>query len=177
MNDKVETSVVQVGLRDFLFYVVPGATILLGALGFKGVTFVDLPTNLDLVLSALALFGAYFLGQCTYAFSYPVRAAVDGITGGGPSDDYAEFRQRYRDLSRTDPVFFAVEVFRYRTMARFCAVMIVPVALAALGVVLGRWPLSAGDRWVVAAFALSTEVNFVVRYCRYRRRYRRACSP
>jgi hypothetical protein len=176
MSDNVETSVVQVGLRDFLFYVVPGATVLLGALGFQGVTLADLPENQDLILSTIALFAAYILGQCTYALSYPVRALVKLAEGGGGDDDDLAFRQKYRQVARTDPAFFAVEVFRYRTMARFCTVMIVPVLLAAVGVLCGPWPLSVGERWAVAAFALVTEANFVVRYRRYWRRYRSACS-
>jgi hypothetical protein len=177
MSDNVETSVVQVGFRDFLFYVVPGATILLGLLGFEGVTYADLPKELDLVLSTLALFAAYLLGQCAYALSYPVRAVINRLEGSQSDDEEPAFRQEYRAIARTDPVFFAVEVFRYRTLARFCAVMVVPVLLAAVGVLVGRWPLSGGDRWLVAALATIAEVGFVVRYRRYWRRYRSACSP
>ena len=70
-------SVAQVGLRDFLFYVLPGAVLLLGLLALTGVGPHDLKSYLGVTSSIFGVLGAYLLGQFAYPLSYLARWTMD----------------------------------------------------------------------------------------------------
>jgi hypothetical protein len=174
MATNIETSVAQVGLRDFLFYVLPGAILLLGLLALAGAGPADLKPDLDVTSSIAGVLVAYILGQCAYPLSYVVRCAMNG-RGRLKKRDSKEaetFKAAYRAIAAGEELYFAVEVFRYRTMARFCAAMVFPLLLAGLGIAVGRWRLDALVRWGVALIALVTCAGFLWRYYRYECRYR-----
>lgn len=172
MTKSVETSVAQVGLRDFLFYVLPGAVLLFGLLAWKGTTAADLKDYLGVGPSLAGILIAYALGQCAYAVAYPLRALLNSFQ----SIDKAKpsFRRAYRCAPSTNTVFFTVEVFRYRTMARFCSLMVFPVLFASLGIIFGRWSAAPVERTLVAVFAVIAVAGFLYRYHRYEDRYRTA---
>jgi hypothetical protein len=175
MSAEIETSVAQVGLRDFLFYVVPGTVLLTGLFALEGVSASDLEPYLDISSSIAAILAAYILGQCAYPLSYAVRMIVGKIGPRMPSGEEDEgFMRAYRQVAKEDSSYFAVEVFRYRTMARFCSVMVFPVFFAAFGIALGGWQLDATHRIVFIGMAFLISFGFLWRYHRYEYRYRSA---
>jgi hypothetical protein len=174
MPTHIETTVAQVGLRDFLFYVVPGAVVLAGLFAFQGVTAGDAQPYLSISSSIAGILASYVLGQCAYPVAYPIRAALSKWSKlkRFPGERSIVFRRAYRSVAKDNPTYFAVEVFRYRTMARFCSVMIFPVLFAAAGIEWGQWQLARGARLFVDAAALLISVGFLWRYYRYEWRYR-----
>jgi hypothetical protein len=174
MANTVETSVAQVGLRDFLFYVLPGSVWLTGIFALTGVRAVDVQPYMGLSSSLAAVLAAYVLGQCAYPLSYVFRRIMR--KWGGVEQPDEKHRQgvkaAYRRLLLNEPTYFAVEVFRYRTMARFSAVMVLPVLFATAAVALGGWQLGGTARPWIVAVGVSIAVGFVYRYRRYENRYR-----
>jgi hypothetical protein len=61
------------GLRDFLFYLVPGGVTLAAVLAFSMETWRDEFTNLGVGAALVGLLGAYFLGQLVYPVTYLLR--------------------------------------------------------------------------------------------------------
>ncbi len=174
MATEIETSVAQVGLRDFLFYVVPGAVVLAGILALEGVGARDLQPYLGVSSSIAAILASYILGQCTYPVAYIFRKAMDkwGRLRRLPGEGEEIFEEEYRKVSKDNPTYFAVEVFRYRTMARFCSVMVFPVLFAAAGIAWGAWRLHREESAAVFITASLVCLGFLWRYYRYECRYR-----
>jgi len=88
------------------------------------------PWRKDLGSPGTAIFAilvAYFLGQVIYVLTYPLRAIL------GPKEEWSEhspeFKDAYMCLIEQYPEFFAAEVSRYRSLARFALAMVVPSLL------------------------------------------------
>ena len=177
-DDSVQTSFVQVGLRDFLFYVLPGFVTLLGCLGWNGVVFQDLKTLGDVSSSVITLLLSYCLGQLIYAYSYPVRWLLGKIRPfrNLETDDSEHFQKLYMKAAEKYGSYFGVEIFRYRTFARFCSLMIIPIIIAWASVIWGRWALDVNMKLMITIVAVIGEINFVIRYYRYELRYRRSVT-
>jgi hypothetical protein len=174
MAADVEASVAQIGLRDFLFYVVPGAVFLAGFSALVGVSARDLQPYLGISVSLAGILLSYIVGQCAYPLSYVIRTIMNkfGALRSLPRERSPTFIAMYRTLARDHPTFFSVEIFRYRIMARFCSVMVFPFLFAAWGVYRSPWGLSVEWRtggWIVAMLVC---VGFLLRYYRYEDRYR-----
>jgi hypothetical protein len=171
---EVETSVAQVGLRDFLFYVIPGTVILAGILAFEGVDGKDLQAYSGFSSSIAGILLSYALGQCAYPLAYLVRAFGNlfGRLRYVEGEENSHFRSTYRLMAANNPTYFAVEIFRYRTMARFCSLMVSPVVFVAGAILFGQWHLNTREKICLAGTALLASAGFVQRYCRYERRYR-----
>lgn len=172
MDGNFETSVSQVGLRDFLFYVLPGGILLIALFAWKGTTGKDLEDYLGLGPSLAGILVAYALGQCAYVISYLIRWLLDRFQAIDKT--IPTFRRAYRCAPRDNGTFFAVEIFRYRTMARFCSVMVFPVCVAALGILLGHWPVTYHEKIAATCFGVIGLFGFIYRYHRYEGRYRKA---
>jgi|SRR6185295_3003197 len=174
MATDIETSVAQVGLRDFLFYVVPGAILLAGVLAQKGIGLPDLQPYLGVSSSIAAILASYILGQCAYPIGYFFRRAMNklGRLRNLPGEGNEAFEEAFRKAANDSPTYFATVVFRYRTLARFCSAMVFPVAFMAAGAAMGSWHLD-GPR-ISAIFFTATAVcgGFLWRYHRYEYRYR-----
>ncbi len=172
MSDTVETSVAQVGLRDLLFYVFPGVVILVGISALPGAMPTDLKDYTGVGPSVAGLLIAYAFGQCAYPLAYIIRRGMERLQ---PIDKTAQgFRRAYRAAPTIAPVFFAVEIFRYRTMARFCSVMVFPMIFLSLAIVFSGWKLPATTKNVTGVLGALSVVGFLYRYNRYERRYRQA---
>ncbi len=172
MSDSEESTVAQVCLRDLLFYVLPGSIIILGVGALAGVMPADLRDYAGLAPSVAGLLLAYAFGQCAYPLAYLIRYAMEKLQK--EKKDVPLFRLAYRSAPTEAPVFFSVEVFRYRTMARFCSVMAAPVLFSTLAIIHGQWDLE--ERWkiVTVITGLSIVIGFLYRYHRYEARYRSA---
>jgi len=163
---EVETSVAQVGLRDFLFYVVPGAVLLIGILAFLGVVARDLQPYLDISSSIAGILISYLLGQFAYPAAYLFRAIMGkiGRLRKLSNEECDDFRRAYRKLANESQTYFAVEVFRYRTMARFCSVMVFPVLFVTAGSLWGRWQLGLETKGAIVIAASLVCMGLLLRY-------------
>jgi len=178
MSTDIETSVVQIGLRDFLFYVVPGALLLTGILTFSGVGVSDMQPYLGLTSSVAAIMVSYILGQCSYPIVYVFRRLLNRIGNleSLPGEHTATFKSVYYQIAADAPLYFAIEIFRYRTLARFCSAMIFPVLFAGAGIAFCPWDLSMEKRVLIMILGLIVSAGFAWRYHRYEGRYRSACK-
>lgn len=172
MSHGVETSVAQVGLRDLLFYVLPGTVLSIGLAGLLGIRPGALKEYSGLAPSVAAVLLAYLLGQCAYPAAYVVRKIMEPTQS--IKKGTAEFRSAYSSASDGASTFFAVEIFRYRTLARFCSVMVGPILFAVIAALWGGWSLPEPARLGVAVAGLLTVSGFLYRQHRYEERYRKA---
>ena len=126
MSESVESSVAQVGIRDFLFYVLPGFVLLIGIFAWAGISLKDVQASGDISSSVVAILLSYCLGQFIYAYSYPIRWLLEKIRPFKlEKDDSENFQKMYLKATENHGSYFEVEVFRYRTFARFCSLMII----------------------------------------------------
>ena len=158
----METSVAQVGLRDLLFYVLPGAVLLIAVCGLTGTAPEDILKYGGIAPSIAGLLSAYTLGQCAYPLSYLTRFAWEGFQSQKKRN--ATFRDAYRSQADDAPTYFAVEIFRYRTLARFCSAMVLPLLVATASAIFGKWQLSVGCRCSIGFVGALAVVGFLHRY-------------
>jgi len=164
--DVNETNLTHFGLRDFLFYVVPGAMILAAIILSSGFDLETISGHSEVALFAAAVLAAYVLGHIAWGISYPVRRLF------GPRITYADGNDEYRDaymwMIEKHTAFYTAEVFRYDVLSQFVAALVVPVLLFGTVLAVRLWPHSRVG-CVVAAIATGlAAVVLVVRYVRYR---------
>lgn len=172
MSGNVESSIAQVGLRDLLFYVLPGSVLLFGFAALVGVYPEELEPYAGVAASLAVLLVAYALGQLAYPLAYPIRGAMNFFQPIDKSD--AGFRRAYRVAADAAPTFFAVQIFRSRTMARFCSVMVCPTLFASASVAWGSWNLSKAWQWGIGVIGVGAVIGLLYRYNRYETNYRTA---
>jgi hypothetical protein len=172
VSGNVESSIAQVGLRDLLFYVLPGSVLLVGFAALVGVDPENLEPYAGLAASLVVLLVAYALGQLAYPLAYPIRSAMNSFQSVDKSDE--EFRRAYRVAADAAPTFFAIQIFRYRTMARFCSVMVGPTLIASASVAWGSWNLGKPWQWGISAIGVGAIAGLLYRYNRYETKYRTA---
>lgn len=166
----------QVGLRDFLFYVLPGSVLLLGLFAFLGIHTRSFLDDLGVASSLAGLLLSYLLGQCAYPAAYVVRGVMNRLPPLRElcGEESLHFIAAYASIATTKPTYFAVEVFRYRTLARFCSLMIVPLLVFCYATVVGSWGLEASTKIIIVSLTALTICGFLWRYSRYETRYRKA---
>lgn len=172
MSGNVESSIAQVGLRDLLFYVLPGSVLLFGIGALAGVHPEDIEPYAGLTASLAGLLAAYALGQFAYPLAYPIRSAMDVLQSIPKSD--ALFRRAYRVAAGEAPTFFAVQIFRPRTMARFCSVMVCPTVFSSASAAWGSWNLGRTWQWSICVASVGAVLGLLYRYNRYETNYRAA---
>jgi hypothetical protein len=170
VSDNVESSVAQVGLRDLLFYVLSGSVLLFGIGALVGIHPKDIGPYAGLTASLVGLLAAYALGQYAYPLAYPIRSAMDVFQSIPKSE--ALFRRTYRVAADETPTFFAVQIFRYRTLARFCSVMVCPTIFASASAAWGNWNLDKMWQWGICIAGGSAVLGLLYRYNRYETNYR-----
>lgn len=172
MSGNVESSIAQVGLRDLLFYVLPGSVLLFGIGALVGVHPEDIEPYAGLTASLVGLLAAYALGQIAYPLAYPIRSGMDVFQSIQKSDTL--FRRAYRTAADEAPTFFAVQIFRSRTMARFCSVMVCPTVFSSASAAWGSWSLGRTWQWSICIAGAGAVVGLLYRYNRYETNYRTA---
>lgn len=168
----IESKTPHFGLRDFLFYFVPGGVVFLSILLFAGVQ----PEQIDrfdgVVVSLASMFVSYLLGQIVYPATYRLRRLVPPDRGSSKAPD--EFSGAHLSLIENHTAFYTAVVFRDRSFARFANAMVLPTFLLSVAVATRLWHSARG--WAVAAVLLGCAfaVGFVLRYQHYEERYRNA---
>ena len=156
-------------LRDFLFYLIPGAAILSSLLAIVRPE-PSLVKDLGFSGALAAIFLSYFFGQIVYPLTYLLRWLL------APADlakeDSEEFAAPHFRLIEQHPVFYTVVVFRDRSFARFSLAMVFPTALfgSFLGVALLACNPWLGSSAIALGFVAAA--GFCIRYRHYERRYR-----
>ena len=173
------------GLRDFLFYVVPGGVVLLDVL----LIFNEVPTLAkdrvgQIVATTCGVLLAYVLGQIAYSATYLLRKIR--VKGPGLWEETSpQFLIAYMWAIEKHGTYFLAEIYRYRSFARFCAAMVLPTLFLGgagayrLGQLVSAWELGAIVSVKVGLIVgLICATTFVHRYRRYDaefRKYVRTC--
>lgn len=152
-------------VRDFLFYLVPGAVFLCGLFLLAGSSSEIMQGYGDITISIAGIILAYFLGQVAYVATYPLKRLIGGRTA--EEAELPEFKDAFMVCVEKHTTFYAAEISRYRNFARFCIAMVVPTAFLGVAIVNRIWAISKW--WAVSTAILSCLgiVSFIFRYRRY----------
>lgn len=170
------------GLRDFLFYLIPGLTTFLSfLLIFTNITLDEFNKYGTIASSILALLISYILGHFIYPLNYILRPVIRSFFSiwdkklkelDKTLEDSEKFNQDYHYTVTFHNVFFFSEISRNRSLARFSSAMVIPTIL--LGLAFGyRTPI--GIDWKDISFGfigLLGSLGFAFRYKHYYKRYR-----
>ncbi len=195
MASKFQSGLPHFGLRDFFFYLLPGA-VALGSLElvFKLKTAVA-PGLGSIEASAIAVIFAYYLGHVIYPLAYIPRLALRLINVlRMPKDEKNEEKPRWYDglvskyrknrelevafakdhmlVVEQHPAFYNTVAFRDRSLARFSSGMIFPTLLVAYALD-GKISASSEEVWAAAIIAAA---GFWCRFLHYNRRYKTEVS-
>ncbi len=158
------------GLRDFLFYLVPGSIVLMSVLGASGVSATSVGEWGNLGGSLLGVLVSYAVGQAIYPLVYPIRRIWQ------PDGEWLAHSEEFRDaqikLITSSAVFYTSVVFRDRSFARFSSAMVIPCLAAGAAAVRLAWNSSALLACVYGALGAFAACGFVYRFRHYDRRYR-----
>ena len=157
------------GLRDFLFYLVPGFLILLTLALFADIDEATLSKFATIGGSVAAILIAYVIGQINYGCTYPLRRLIKVQTPWEETDP--EFQKAYMWLIEKHPGYYTAEVFRYRNFARFSITMVVPSV--SFGIAAAVRLRSYAPVWAFLAIVLAIVALcvFIVRYRHYTKRF------
>ena len=166
MADVPETKAPNFELRDFLFYVVPGAVVLAAVVLSSGINREAVSSYSEAALAGVAVLSAYVLGHIAYGFTYPLRRVF------GPRVTYAdedeEYKNAYMWMIERHTVFYATEVHRYNSLSQFTAAMVLPILLFGTVLVVRLWTHTRACSVLVAVITALAAVVFAARYIRYR---------
>jgi hypothetical protein len=162
------------GLRDFLFYLIPGGVILasLVILVYPEPDILENWTGLNAAIAGILL--AYFFGQATYPLVYIIRPHTRRVSAlrDFPNEDDTEFARQHFHLIEQHSVFYDTVVFRDRSLARFSLAMVFPTVLftaSILRVIYASSLCIVGAVVVIGGLAV---YGFWLRHVHYERRYR-----
>ena len=174
MRGSLEGKTSDIGLRDFLFYLVPGAMVLASVLLFAGTEPAQLQKWSGLGGSFAAVIVAYVLGQMVYPLSYIPRKLF--FTKGRSLSKFDELSiKTIRAIEEYQSVFVSIS-FRDRSFARFTLAMVFPTILLGIALFwtlrLQHFPLAM----LVVALGFAVAAGFIFRAKHYDTRYRRVLS-
>lgn len=161
----------QFGLRDFLFYLVPGGIVLVSILVFFGIEDTKVHEFGELSKSLFTILLAYFLGQVIYPITYPLRKLFRP-SGEWEKIDRDVFAKAHMRIIEELPAFYVVLVFRDRSFARFASAMVFPTIALAGSFTIRLWGPFQILAIAVAIIGVISAICFVLRFRHYDRRYR-----
>jgi hypothetical protein len=135
MSEFSESKTPYFGLRDFLFYLVPGAIVLLGALIFWGTLPNWISSSSSFAPLAISVLISYYLGHAIYPLNYPIRKlfvhrgkknVCDKKKHPYCTESCEDFKNSYMNAFKQGSGFFVSEALRHRSLARFSSAMIFP---------------------------------------------------
>lgn len=186
MSTPAEIKTTYFGLRDFLFYLVPGSVVLLAILFFAGFDFSTIGDYGNLTTSVFGIIFAYCLGHVIYPLTYLVRRwLLHPLVEWLKSDDVAaedelRFKNRHQRAIENHSLFYTEEISRASSLARFASAMVVPCILLGGGVMYfmshysGKHQASLKHLAVPALLlGIVAAAGFGYRYGRYNLRFRR----
>ncbi|GEM_PF-5536044 len=177
MSSELESRTPHFGLRDFLFYLVPGGVTLLAAAVVAGVTPADVRDWGGVGGSIVGLFVAYSLGQVLYPLTYVFRRARlfrwRFAPRGSWSDEPLEFAHDHLKALEQHPAYYSAVIFRDRSFARFALAMLVPSILLGVAVAVRTWSLSPLIRIIALLVGVLAAAGFYLRFRKYDLRYHR----
>jgi hypothetical protein len=169
MKDELDSRTPQFGLRDFLFYLVPGGITLAAACVAGGVRLTDVKEWGSVGESIVGLLFAYFLGQVMYPVTYPLRTwlAPKAVWVTPP----AEFAKLHLQALEQHSGYYVGVIFRDRSFARFALAMVFPTLLFGLSLANRMLPTSKSGARFLLAVTIAAAYGFIVRYRKYETRY------
>ena len=166
------------GLRDILMYLIPGTIALASVVLFLSLLsgiLTGLVSQLGRFgISVASIFVAYFIGHAIYPLNYPLRGALDRSSLVGPIamlEDCAEFRTAFHSLIENHGGFYAAEVSRCRSLARFASAMFLPSILFGFAVGCCLRPHGLWLLMLPVALGVLAAYGFALRYKRYQARF------
>lgn len=167
----IESKTPHFGLRDFLFYLVPGGVTLAAFLLVFGSSFIKVEQFGKVSTSIFAILAAYFLGQVMYGATYILRNHLPKDKSWW-EEDTPIFRDAYMWVIEKHTTYHVAEIFRYRNFARFCLAMVLPTLIVTVAGVIRLWTVSVPWCFIVIAVGMFAVYRFIKRYIRYDSEYR-----
>ena len=168
MASALESKTPHFGLRDFLFYLVPGVPIFLAIIIHLAIDVTSITKFGGLASSIIAILAAYILGQISYGFTYPLRKILR--YGFSESEKGDNFQEHYMWAVENHTAYYTAEIFRYRNFARFCLAMISPCLFLGGSLLLRFWDHGAW-RYIIFFSMIFSVWAFIHRYFRYSKEY------
>jgi hypothetical protein len=162
---EIQAGASQLGLRDFLFYLVPGSLFLGSAVLLSHVNLAQVRDLSGFGASILGVLLAYFAGQVCYGLTYPLRNLLGKKSR--QVEDSAEFTQIYIWVIEEHPTLYSTEVVRYRSFARFSIAMVFPSLLLGISITSRLAAISLRLSILSLLCTILIVVSFIYRYRRY----------
>ncbi len=181
MSLSVESKTPYFGLRDFLFYLVPGAILLLAILispVIKLESYIESKNGLLIVISILV---SYYLGHVIYPLNYLIRKLLFSNIicdkekeNKKCNEDCPDFRFSYINASKKTPNIHVSEIARYRSLSHFSCAMVFPTLLLSLSIISFAMKQSSSDKIYMMLFGILLLISisgFCWRAIRYQKKY------
>ena len=170
MTAELESRTPHFGLRDFLFYLIPGGVVLMGIILMIQISEEHLKCLGDIGGAIIGLFLAYTLGQIIYPLTNILRR---GLCPNGHWKKYPhKFAKKHMFAIENHPLYYSTVLFRDRSFARFSLAMVCPMLF--IGISFFVFLKSISLHWALFSLILAiiSAGAFTLRYRRYEKRYR-----
>lgn len=177
------------GLRDFLFYLLPGSIIFISFIYLFQSEDLFFDKTINLGSSIMILLFSYFIGQVNYGFTYYLRNFLNTDTVivnwikkknesffeninieiiSNKTESEKDFEKSYMLVIEKGSSYFTTQIFRYRNFARFSLTMIFPSLLFGITTII-RFLKSDHYFYAIIILVITcyTVKIFLYRYFRY----------